>query len=67
MTPILKYELLRTGFISSNPDATELEQITACIEFARACNLYRVEAELLRQQDCLADEITERELAKTKK
>lgn len=67
MTSILKYELLRTGFISSNPNATEIEQISACIEFTRACHLYKLESELLRQHDCLADEIARRELAQIKK
>lgn len=67
MTSILKYELMRKAFVEANPQATELEQISACINFARACNLFRVETELLKQHDYIADEISERELAQTKK
>lgn len=67
MTSILKYELLRKSFVEANPTATELEQISACINFARACHLYKVESDLLKQHDSLADEIAEREIAQTKK
>jgi hypothetical protein len=67
MTAILKYELLRSNFERENPNATELETIDACICFAQATNLYRVETELLKQRDSLADEVTRRELAEIKK
>jgi hypothetical protein len=67
MTSILKYELLRSNFERDYPNATELETIDACIGFARACNIYRVETELLKQHDYLADEHARRELAKNKK
>lgn len=66
MTSILKYELLRVRFNRDYPNASELEKIGACIEFARACNLYHVETELLRQYDFLADELSIRELATIK-
>lgn len=67
MTSIIRYEILRKGFVEANPNASELELINACVNFARACNLYRLESELLKQHDCLADEIASRELAQIKK
>lgn len=67
MTSIIRYELMRKSFVEANPQATELEQINACINFARACHLYNVVTELLKQHDCLADEIASRELAQIKK
>lgn len=67
MNSIIRYEILRKSFVEANPAANELELISACINFARACNLYKVESELLKQHDSLADEINRRELAQIKK
>lgn len=67
MTTILKYQLLLTRFNRDYPNATELDQISACIEFAEACNLYRVESELQKQYDLLRDEQDRCELAEIKK
>ncbi len=67
MSSLLKYQLLLTRFNRDYPNATELDQISACIQFAKACNLYRVESELLKQYDHLRDEHARRELTEHKK
>lgn len=39
LSPLEQYELLRRGFIQDNPNATDIEIIKACIEFANNCGL----------------------------